>query len=148
MKRKILRGLFITQYKERKEGETRWNGVPSAERWASHAKSSPFPERQRSLCYPGFWPRQETPDPSFKAGELKQAVPRWKDLNGTHICQPTGVGWGMDRAVCVSAEVCLGRGLLCTLQFRFDLLHLVRTRPLLPAGSSPWSPCPVPLACD
>lgn len=58
---------------------------PSAERWASHANSSPFPEHQRSLCYPRFWPRQETSDPSFKAGELKQSVPRWKDLNGTHI---------------------------------------------------------------
>lgn len=37
------------------------------------------------------------------------------------FCQPTGVGWG-DRAVCVSAEGCLGRGLLCTLQFRFGFV--------------------------
>lgn len=40
---------------------------PSAGRWASHASSIPLPERQRRLCYPVFWPQQETPDPSLKA---------------------------------------------------------------------------------
>jgi hypothetical protein len=46
-----------------------------------------------------FWPKQETPDPAWKAGELKQSVPRWKDLSGTHILP---VGWG---ASCVCAWV-------------------------------------------
>lgn len=73
---------------------------PSAERWASHANSSPFPEHQRSLCYPGFWPRQETPDPSLKAGELKQSVPGWKDLDGTHILPAHRSGVGGRGCVC------------------------------------------------
>lgn len=100
---------------------------PSAGRWTSHANSSPFPEHQRSLCYLGFWTRQETTDPSLKAGELKQSVPRWKDLNSTHILPAHRSFWG-DRAVCVSAEGCLGRA--SSAHCSPDSLHLVRTWPL------------------
>lgn len=48
----ILFGLFITQYKGRKEGDTgKMELCPSQRDMGECASSLPFPDHQRSHCY-------------------------------------------------------------------------------------------------
>lgn len=54
MKRKILRGLFITQYKERKEGETRWNGVPQQRDGRATPTALPFQNTKEAFVTRDF----------------------------------------------------------------------------------------------